>query len=153
MPKLLFLLFLTIFQIPDYTIDLGKNYDRQKQVKAQGYIETFTIKDEVGRAQFIISITKVEISKEQPLPNVYEADYKKTILSKCDCVISSAQVKQFRHFKAQEFRIIRNGKGSCVYSTIKGNNLFSITYSALSNKNTEDKFSDFEKIMNSIKFI
>jgi hypothetical protein len=70
MPNLLFILLLTFYQTHDYKIDLGKNYDMQKQEKAQGYVETFTIKDEAGKQQFIISITKVEMPKGQNVPNV-----------------------------------------------------------------------------------
>lgn len=51
MPNLLFILLLTIYQTSDYKIDLGKNYDKLKQEKAQGYVETFTIKDEIGKEQ------------------------------------------------------------------------------------------------------
>jgi hypothetical protein len=153
MPNLLFLLLFTIYQTPDYKIDLGKYYDKQKQEKAQGYVETFTIKDEAGKEQYVISITKVAMPSGQNVPNVYGAEYKQAILSKCGCTISSASVKQFSHFKAQEFKIIRNGKGTCVYSTTKGNKLFSITYSAIGNRNTEDKYPDFEKVINTLEFL
>ena len=153
MPKLLFLLLFTFYQTPDYKIELGKNYDKQKQEKAQGYVETFTIKDETGKEQFIISITKVEIPKGQNVPNVYGAEYKQSILSKCGCTIPSATVKQFGHFKAQEFKIIRNGKGTCVYSTTIGNKLFNITYSAVGNKNTEEKYPDIQRMINTLEFL
>ncbi len=153
MPNLLFLLLLTIYQTADYKIDLGKYYDKQKQEKAQGYLETFTIKDEAGKEQYVISITKVTMPSGQNVPNVYGAEYKQAILSKCGCTIPSSAVKQFSHFKAQEFKLIRNGKGTCVYSTTKGNKLFSITYSAVGNKNTEEKYPDFEKVINTLEFL
>jgi hypothetical protein len=38
------------YQTADYKIDLGKYYDKQKQEKAQGYVETFTIKDIAGKS-------------------------------------------------------------------------------------------------------
>ncbi len=144
---------LTFYQKPDYKIDLGKYYDSQKQEKAQGYVETFTIKDVAGKEQFIISITKVEMPKGQSVPNVYGVEYKQAILSKCGCTIPSATEKRFRHFMAQEFKMIRNGKGTCVYSTTKGNKLFSITYSAAGNKNTEEKYPSFEKMINTLEFL
>ena len=153
MPNLFLFLLFTIYQTADYKIDLGKYYDSQKQEKAQGYVETLTIKDEAGKQQYIISITKVEIPKGQNVPNVYGAEYKQAILSKCGCTIPIATVKQFSHFKAQEFKIIRNGKGTCVYSTTKKNKLFSITYSAIGNKNTEEKYPDFEKMINTLEFL
>lgn len=154
MPNLfLFLLLLTFYQTPDYKIDLGRYYDKQKQERAQGYVETFTIKDETGKQQFIISITKVEIRKGQNLPNVYGADYKQAILSKCGCRVSSTTAKQFSHFKAQEFKMIRNGKGTCVYSTTRGNKLFNIAYSAVGNKKTEEKYPDFERMINTLEFL
>lgn len=152
MPNLLILLLLTFYQ-KDYKIDLGKYYDKQKQYKALGYVETFTIKDETGKEQFIISITKVEIPKGQNVPNVYGEGYKQAILSKCGCAIANSTEKQFGHFKAQEFKIIRNGKGTCVYSTTIGNKLFNITYSAVGNKKTEEKFPDFEKMINTLEFL
>lgn len=133
MPNLLIVLLLTFYQTPDYKIDLGKNYDKQKQEKAQGYVETFTIKVETGKEQFIISITKVEMPKSQNVPNVYGAVYKQAILSKCGFGITNSTEKQFGHFKAQEFKIIRNGKGTCVYSTTIGNKLFNITYGPVGN--------------------
>lgn len=34
MPNLLILLLLTFYQTPDYKIDLGKSYDKQKQGKS-----------------------------------------------------------------------------------------------------------------------
>lgn len=89
----------------------------------------------------------------QNVPNVYGAEYKQAILSKCGCTISSASVKQFSQFKAQEFKLIRNGKGTCVYSTTKGKNLYSITYSAIGNRNTEEKYPDFEKVINTLEFL
>lgn len=153
MPNLLFLLLFTFYQTSDYRIDLGKYYDSQKQGKAQGYVETFTIKDEAGKEQFIISITKVSMPQAQDVPNVYGAEYKQAILSKCGCAIPSATVKQFMHFKAQEFKMIRNGKGTCVYSTTKDNKLFSITYSAVGNKNTEEKYPEFEKMINTLELL
>jgi hypothetical protein len=153
MPNLLFLLLFTIYQTPDYKIDLGKYYDKQKQEKAQGYVETFTIKDAEGIEQYVISITKVAMPSGQNVPNVYGAEYKQAILTKCECTIPSSSVKQFSHFKAQEFKLIRNGKGTCVYSTTKGNNLYSITYSAIGNRNTEEKYPDFEKMMNTLEFL
>lgn len=61
MSKFLFLILFRIYQTADYNIDLGIYYDSQKQGRAQGYIETFTIKDEGGKEQFNISITKLEI--------------------------------------------------------------------------------------------
>lgn len=130
-----------------------KNYDKQKQEKVKGYVETFTIRDVAGKEQYIISITKVEMPKGQNVPNVYGAEYKQAILSKCGCTIQSATVKQFTHFKAQEFKMIRNGKRTCVYSTTKSNKLFNITYSAVGNKNTEEKFSYFETVMNTLEFL
>ncbi|GGH14660.1 hypothetical protein FAZ19_07275 [Sphingobacterium alkalisoli] len=153
MPNLLLILLFTIYQTPDYKIDLGKNYDSQRQEKAQGYVETFTIKDEEGKEQYIISITKVTMPSGQNVPNVYGAEYKQAILSKCGCTIPSSVVKQFNHFKAQEFKLIRNGKGTCVYSTTNGRNLYSITYSAIGNRNTEEKYPDFEKIINTLEFL
>lgn len=153
MSNLLFFILLTIYQIPDYKIDLGKNYDKQKQDKPLGYVETFTIKDETGKEQFIISITKVEMPKGQIVPNVYGAEYKQSILSKCGCTMTNATAKQFCHFKAQEFKIIRNGKGTCVYCTTIGNKLFNITYSAVGNKNTEEKYPDFERMINTLEFL
>ena len=149
---LLFILF-TFYQTEDYKIYLGKYYHSQKQEKTQGYVETFTIKDEAGKVQFIVSITKVEMSSGQNAPNVYGAEYKQAILSKCVCTITSATVKQFRHFKAQEFKMIRNGKGTCVYSTTKGNKLFNITYSAIGNKNTVEKYPDFERMINTLELL
>lgn len=142
-----------LYQTPDYKIDLGKYYDMQKQEKAQGYVETFTIKDEAGKEQYIISITKVTMPSGQNVPNIYGAEYKQAILSKCGCTIPSAAVKQFSHFKAQEFKLIRNGKGTCVYITTKGKNLYSITYSAIGNRNTEEKYPDFEKMINTLDFL
>jgi|GEM_PF-5588189 len=62
----------------------------------------------------------------QNLPNVYGAEYKQSLLSKCGCSITSATVKQLSHCKAQEFKIIRNGKGICNYSTTKGKKLFNV---------------------------
>ena len=153
MPNLLLCLLLTIYQTADYRIDLGRYHDNQKQEKAQGYVETFTIKDEEGKQQYIISITKVEMPNVQSVPNVYGAEYKKAILSKCGCTISSTAVKQFKHFKAQEFKMFRNGKGACIYSTAKGKNLYSITYSAIGNRNTEEKYPDFEKMINTLEFL
>jgi hypothetical protein len=150
MPNLLFLLLFTFYQTADYKIDLGKYYDSQKQEKAQGYVETFTVKDEAGKEQYVISITKVAMPNGQ---NVYGAEYKQAILSKCGCTMPSSEVKQFSHFKAQEFKLIRNGKGTYVYSTTKGNKLFSITYSAVGNKNTEEKFPSFEKMINTLEFL
>ena len=130
MPNLLLCLLLTFYQTSDYKIDLGKYYDSQKQEKAQGYVETFTIKDAEGKQQYIISITKVVMPNEQNVPNVYGAEYKQALLSKCGCSITSATVKQFSHFKASEFKIIRNGKGACIYSTNKGKKLFIFSRSA-----------------------
>ena len=153
MPNLLFLLLFSFYPTPDYKIDLGKYYDKQKQEKAQGYVETFTIKDAEGKEQYVISITKVAMPSGQNVPNVYGAEYKQAILSKCGCTISSASVKQFSQFKAQEFKLIRNGKGTCVYSTTKGKNLYSITYSAIGNRNTEEKYPDFEKVINTLEFL
>lgn len=152
MPNLL-LLILLLYQTGDYKIDLGKYYDSQKQEKSQGYVETFTIKDEAGKEQYIISITKVTMPSGQDVPNVYGAEYKQAILSKCGCTILSSAVKQFSHFKAQEFKIMKNGKGTCVYSTTKGKHLYSITYSAIGNKNTEEKYPDFEKMINTLEFL
>jgi hypothetical protein len=153
MPNLLFLLLFSFYPTPDYKIDLGKYYDKQKQEKAQGYVETFTIKDAEGKEQYVIGITKVAMPSGQNVPNVYGAEYKQAILSKCGCTISSASVKKFSQFKAQEFKLIRNGKGTCVYSTTKGKNLYSITYSAIGNRNTEEKYPDFEKVINTLEFL
>lgn len=58
MPNLLFILLLTFYQTPDYKIDLGKNYDKQKQEKAQGYVETFTVKDEAGKNSTSLALLK-----------------------------------------------------------------------------------------------
>lgn len=149
----IFMTFLTgIFYSSDYKIELGKYYDSQKQEREQGYVETFTIKNAEGKEQFVISITKVTMPSGQNVPNVYGAEYKQAILSRCGCTITSAPVKHFNHFEAQEFKLIRNGKGTCVYSTTKGKNLYSITYSAIGNKNTEEKYPDFEKIINTLEF-
>jgi hypothetical protein len=43
MPNLLLFLLFTFYQTADYKIDLGRYYDKQKQEKAQGYVETFTV--------------------------------------------------------------------------------------------------------------
>ena len=153
MLNLLLCLLLTFYQTADYRIDLGEHYESQKQEKPSGYVETFTIKDAEGKQQYIISITKVAMPSVQNLPNVYGAEYKQALLSKCGCSITSATVKQFSHFKAQEFKIIRNGKGACIYSTTKGKKLFSITYSAAGNKHTEEKYPDFEKVINTLEFL
>jgi hypothetical protein len=153
MLKLITCILFLFHQTADYRIDFGKYYDSQKQEKAQGYVETFTIKDAEGKQQYIISITKVEIPNDQSVPNVYGADYKQAILSKCGCSITNSTVKQFSYFKAQEFKIMRNGKGACIYSTTKGNKLFSITYSAIGNRNTAEKYPDFEKVINTLEFL
>ncbi len=153
MLNLLTCILLLFHQTADYRIDLGAHYASQKQEKAQGYVETFTIKDAEGKEQYVISITKVAMPSGQNVPNVYGAEYKQAILSKCGCTIPSSAVKQFSHFKAQEFKIIRNGKGTCVYSTTKGKNLFSITYSAIGNKNTEENYPDFEEMINTLEFL
>jgi hypothetical protein len=49
--------------------------------------------------------------------------------------------------------MIRNEKGTCVYSTTKDNKLFSITYSAVGNKNTEEKYPEFEKMINTLELL
>jgi len=148
----LFLLF-TFYQTIDLRIDLGKYYDIQKQEKEHGYVETFTIIDEQDKQQIIISITKVEVNNNHSVPNVYGDDYKQAMYSKCQCKIIVSNVKQFTHFMAQEYKIIRNGKSAYIYNTTKGKKLYSITYSALGNQNTEKKYPDFEKIINTLEFL
>lgn len=70
MLNLFFILLFAFYQTTDYRIDFGKHYDSQKHVKAQGYVETFTIKDAEGKQQFIISITKVAMPDVQNVPDL-----------------------------------------------------------------------------------
>lgn len=153
MLNLLTFLLLFIQQSEDYRIDLGEYYQRQKQEKVHGYVETFTVLDPLGKHQYLISITKVELPSFESVPDVYGLDYKQALLSRCGCTVTSSGVKQFRHFEAQEFKIIRNGKRACIYTTIKGKKLFSITYSAIGNRNTEEKYPDFEKVINTLELL
>ena len=71
MTNLVLSILFIFYQTSDYKIDLGKYYDSQKQERVQGYVETFTIKDVEGRAQYIISIIKATIPSGQNVPNVY----------------------------------------------------------------------------------
>lgn len=139
-------------QNADYKIDLGQYYDSELHEKPNGYVEAFTVLDAEGNQQYFLSITKVGLPVGRPLPDVYSEQYKQAILSKCGCSIESSRTKSFANFNAQEFKILRNGKYAYVLSATTESNLYNISYSSDGTANTESRYGDFEKAMNTMVF-
>jgi hypothetical protein len=139
-------------QNADYKIDLGQYYDSELHEKPNGYVEAFTILDAEGNQEYVLSITKVGMPKGRLLPDVYSEQYKMAILSKCGCDIVSSKQQSFTNFNAQEFKILRNGKHAYVLSATTDGNLYNISYSSDGEANTEAKYPEFERVMNTMVF-